>query len=122
MAVEGPGLIQQTYVLTDVSQKEWYYDIVSYLIDYKCPAPMNSAQKRAFRLKCQRYMLQGSVLYRKNHEGIYLQCVGYDEAKRIIENFHSKFGTGHGGSQATTFQILREGYYWPTIIRIPMNT
>lgn len=78
---------------------------------------MHSSQKRAFRLKCQCYMLQGSVLYRKNHERIYLRCVGSDEAKRIMEHLHSKFGTSHGGSQVTTYQILRAGYYWPSVFK-----
>lgn len=117
MAVEGPGLVQQAYVLTNVSQEEWYSDIMSYLVDHRYPTPMNSTQKRAFRLKCQCYMLQGSILYRRNHEGIYLRCVGHDEAKRIIEHFHSKFGIGHRGSQVIALQIPRAGYYWPTVFK-----
>lgn len=117
MAIEGPGLVQQTYALTDTSLEEWYYDIIAYLINHKYPTQMNPAQKWAFRLKFQCYMLQGSILHRRNHEGIYLRCVGNDEAKRIMEHFHSKFGIGHGGSQATTYHILRAGYYWPFIFK-----
>ena len=62
-------------------------------------------------------MLQGAVLYKQNHEGIYLRCVGKDEARNILEHFHDKWGTVHGSGLATTHWILRAGYYWPTLFK-----
>ncbi|XP_057863203.1 uncharacterized protein LOC131071404 [Cryptomeria japonica] len=117
LAVDGPRLVQQVYAIEDVTLDEWYKDIVCYLLNHRCPAHMAPAQKRALRLKCQHFMLQGSVLYRRNHEGIYLRCVGKNEAKQIVEQFHNRFGTGHGASLATAHQILRAGYYWSTLFR-----
>lgn len=121
LAIDGRGLVQQIYELEDVTTDEWYKDIVTYLLNHRCPARMTPTQKRALRIKCQHYMLQGSVLYRRNYEGIYLRCVGKDEAKQIIEHFHSKFGTGHGANLATAHQILRAGYYWPTLFKDTFN-
>lgn len=121
LAIDGPRLIQQVYELEDVTPNEWYKEIVTYLLNNKCPARMTPTQKRALRIKCQHYMLQGSILYRRNHEGIYLRCVGKEEAKQIIEHFHSKFGTRHGANLATAHQILRAGYYWPTLFKDTFN-
>ncbi|XP_059074946.1 uncharacterized protein LOC131874979 [Cryptomeria japonica] len=117
LAVDGPRLIQQVYELDDVTLDGWNKEILTYLLNKKCRARMTPTQKRALRIKCQHYMLQGSILYRRNHEGIYLRCVGKEEAKQIIEHFHSKFGTRHGANLAIAHQILRAGYYWPTLFK-----
>lgn len=68
-------------------------------------------------MKIQRYMLQGAMLYRRNHEGFFLRCLGKEEAKQTIEHFHSRFRTGHRGALATAHQILMAGYYWPTVFK-----
>ena len=62
-------------------------------------------------------MLQGSMLYRKNHDGVYLRCVGKEEARHIIEQFHSKYGTSHGSGLGMALQISRAVYYWPTMFK-----
>lgn len=35
----------------------------------------------------------------------------------MMNEFHEKYGTGHGSAIATTNQILRAGYYWPTLFK-----
>lgn len=35
----------------------------------------------------------------------------------MIEEFHGKYGIGHGSVDATTHQILKAGYYWPSIFK-----
>ena len=117
MATEGPGIVQQVYELDDVHPDEWYQDIISYLLNHRCPSHLNPVQKRALRFKSQRYMFQGIVLYKQNHEGIYLRCVRKEEARNILEHFHDKWGIGHGSDLATTYWILRVGYYWPTLFK-----
>lgn len=112
-----PELVQQVYELQEVSPDEWYDDIVNFLLNHKCPNHLNPVQKRALRMKSQRYMLQGAVLYRRNHEGVFLRCLGKEEAKQIMEHFHSRFGTGHGGALATAHQVLMAEYYWPTVLK-----
>lgn len=117
IATTGPGLIQQTYILEEVSLREWYDEVIFYLLNHRCPPQLNPIQKRALQMKSQKYMLQGAVLYKKNHEGIYLRCVGREEAKQIMEQFHGRSGTSHEGCLATTHQIARAGYYWSTLFK-----
>ena len=70
MASEGPRLVQQVYELEDVHPDEWYQDIINYLLNHQNPSHLNPVQERALRFKSKRYMLQGVVLYKQNHEGI----------------------------------------------------
>lgn len=62
-------------------------------------------------------MIKDSTLYRNNYEGIYLQCLDHQEACNMIEEFHEKYGTSHGSADATAHQILKDGYYWPSIFK-----
>jgi len=64
IVVKGLGLVNQAYVLEEVSPDEWYDDIVYYLLTQRCPPYMNPSQGRALKYKSQRFMLQGAVLFR----------------------------------------------------------
>ena len=41
-------------------------------------------------------MLHDRKLYKRNYEGIYLKFLGLEEAKEVLEQFHDKYGVGHG--------------------------
>ena len=62
-------------------------------------------------------MLHDRKLYKRNYEGIYLKCLGREEAKEVLEKFHDKYGTRHGLAEATAHIILRSGYFSPTIFK-----
>ena len=62
-------------------------------------------------------MLHDRKLYKRNYEGIYLKCLGREEVKQVLEQFHDRYGTGHGLAEATTRMILRSGYFWPMIFK-----
>jgi hypothetical protein len=47
-------------------------------------------------MKCESYMLCDRKLYKNNYEGIYLKCLGCEEAKEVLEHFHDKYGIAHG--------------------------
>ena len=68
-------------------------------------------------MKCESYMLHDRKLYKSNYEGIYLKCLGHEEAKEVLEHFHDKYGTGHGSSEAISHMILRLGYFWSSIFK-----
>lgn len=51
-------------------------------------------------------MLRDRKLYKRNYKGIYLKCLGHEEAKEVLEHFHDKYGTGHGSAEAIAHMIL----------------
>ena len=68
-------------------------------------------------MKCESYMLHDRKLYKRNYEGIYLKCLGHEEAKEVLEHFHKKYVTGHGSTEPIAHMILRSGYLWPIIFK-----
>ena len=68
-------------------------------------------------MKSESYMSHDNKLYKRNYEGIYLKCLGCEETKEVLENFHDKYGTRHGSTKATTHMISGLGYFWPSIFK-----
>jgi len=54
-------------------------------------------------------------MYSKDIRGIILNCLREEEAEKVIEEFHKGDFGGHHYWKATTNNILRAGYYWPTM-------
>lgn len=63
---------------------------------------MNSSQRSELKVKCESYMLQDRKLYKKKYEEIYLKCLGCEEVREVLEQYHDKYRTGHGSVEATT--------------------
>lgn len=117
MATDIPQIQCQQYTLKSSTQDPWYTDLVFVLLNNRCPEGLTTTQRQSLRLKSANYMIKDLTLYRKNYEGIYLQCLDHQEAHNMIEDFHGKYGTGHGSTDATTHQILKARYYWPSIFK-----
>lgn len=62
-------------------------------------------------------MLKGDFLYKKNHDVVYLMCLGKVESERVMLEFHDQYGSCPGSTPSTVNQILRAGYYWPTLFK-----
>ena len=110
-------IVSQVHIGQGMVIDIWYQDIVYYPLQNQCPNWMNSSQHRGLKMKCESYMMQAKKLYKRNYEGIYIKCLGSEQAKEVLENFHDKYGIGHGLVEATTHMILRLGYFQPTIFR-----
>jgi hypothetical protein len=54
-------------------------------------------------------------MYWKDPRGILLNCLLEDEAKRAIQEFHRGECERNQYWKTTAHNILRDGYYWPTI-------
>lgn len=62
-------------------------------------------------------MLQDGKLHKQDYEGIYLNFLNREEAKEVLEKYHDKYNIEHGSTESTTHQILRLGYYLPTLFK-----
>jgi len=78
---------------------------------------MDASQKRALRLKSNLYHLADSILYKKNHDGIWLRCLEKDDANHVLKEMHNGPASGQYGRETIAHKILRAGYYWPTVFR-----
>jgi len=66
-------------------------------------------------LKAAKYCIINANLYYKDPLSILLLCLTELETEGIIDQFHIGFCGGHYAWRATTYKILRGGFYWQTL-------
>ncbi|XP_052723844.1 uncharacterized protein LOC128193781 [Vigna angularis] len=61
------------------------------------------------------FILNGDILYKRNHDMVLLRCVDAKEAELILKEVHEgTFGT-HMNGHSMARKILRAGYFWLTM-------
>jgi len=100
--------------LSELSESDWYRDILHYLQHLQFPDRMDRSQARSLRLKAMEYYILDGRLYWKDPGGILLTCITEEKTGEIIDEFHRGIFGGHQAWRATAYKILRVGYYWPT--------
>ena len=68
-------------------------------------------------MKSARYQLVSSILFRKKNDNNLLRCLKKDEAQKVLSSLHEGPARGNFGAEVTTYKILKEGYYWPTLFK-----
>jgi hypothetical protein len=105
-----------------IVEHPWYKNMVYYLQYQKFPDDLDPHQKRRLCLESSQYIILGDFLFRRFVDGILLRCVNEEEARKLLHETHgsSYFVInvgGHFSAKVTTFKIIRNGYYFPSIIR-----
>ena len=75
----------ESHILHIDEDHEWYKDIIYFLRNLSCPDYLVDHQRRALRLKAEKYALIQDALVWRNPDGIILKCVNVEESKTIIE-------------------------------------
>jgi hypothetical protein len=76
---------------------------------------MQRNKARALKLKAIKYYLVGKNLYWKDPLGVLLRCLDPHEAQMIMSDFHDSSCGGHHFWKMTAHNILRAGYFFPTL-------
>eukprot|EP00253_Pinus_taeda_P015772 PITA_15772 len=97
------------------SLSPWYSNIIYVLTNLSPPLGMTRNKARTLKLKAAKFCILNSALYWKDPDGILLNCLVEEEAKKAMEDFHGGECGGHLFWKSTTNKILRAGYYWPTL-------
>ena len=61
------------------------------------------------------FMLNGDVLYKRNHDMMLLRCVDSKEAELILQEIHEGTFRTHMNGHFMARKILRVGYFWMTM-------
>ena len=70
---------------------------------------------RSLKLKATKYFLINQHLHWKDPGGVLLRCLEKPEIEEVILELHEGACGGHKYWKATTYKILRSGYYWPSL-------
>ena len=75
-------------VEAEIDGKPWYHDIKAYIKDSEySPKATDSEKKFISRMACQ-FFLSGEVLYKRNHDTTFLQCIDAPKANHLMEEMH----------------------------------
>jgi hypothetical protein len=79
------------------------------------PHYLESNKKRSQKLKSTQYKLIQGILCRNNYDSVFLICLEKGDAEKVLFELHDGTTSGHFKVDTTTHNILRAGYYWPTL-------
>jgi hypothetical protein len=97
------------------ASSNWYKDIVSYMLTFKCPSDLPPSKARTLKLHAVKYYISKRKLYWKDPLGFLLVCLVESETEKVISQFHEGVCGGHHSWRETTYKILRAGYYCPNV-------
>jgi len=95
--------------------KPWYFDIKRYLKSKEYPEKSNENDKRMLRRLAAKFVLNGDVLYKRNHDMMLLRCVDAKETELILKEVHEGTFRTHMNGHSMARKILRAGYFWLTM-------
>jgi ribonuclease HI len=97
-----------------IMTEDWRGPIKLFLEGYYHLSDVNEAK----RLKHQSrdFILVGDQLYKKGISQPMLKCVTETEGIQILHEVHSGTCGSHSGPRALAAKVIRQGFYWPTII------
>lgn len=93
----------------------WYLDIVYALQHHSLPLGMDKNKSRMLKLKEARFCILKNALYWKDLGGILLNFLTKQEAQHLMSDFHKGDCGCHLFWKTMDNEILRVGYYWPTL-------
>ena len=98
-----------------MSEPSWMDPIWNYLVDGKLPSDPKEASK--FRARSTRFTVHRGTLYKRGFSAPILKCVGKEDANYIPREVHESICGNHIGAQTLAGKTLRQGYYWPTMLK-----
>jgi hypothetical protein len=76
----------------------------------------NNTELIRMQQRAKAYQVIGDELYKTSVTGPLLRCLSKDEDNELLEQTHSGICGGHIGSRALTAKVLKQDFYWLSII------
>jgi hypothetical protein len=97
-----------------IMTKDWRAPITLFLQGYYHPSDVNEAKRLKHRSRD--FVLVWGQLYKKGISQPMLKCITKTEGIQILREVHSGTCGSHSGPRAITAKVIRQGFYWPSII------
>jgi ribonuclease HI len=105
---------------SDLAEDDWRKEIVDYL--------ENPSRKvsRKLKYKAIKFVLLDGRLFYKSLDGVLLQCLGPEEAKKMMSEVHDGLCGAHQSAYRMKWVIRHTGCFWPsmlsrTALGVPLN-
>ena len=97
------------------SELSWMDPIWDYIIDGCLPDDPKEAAK--IRTRSARFTNHKGSLYKRGFFTPILKCIAGKNTEYMLREVHEGIYGNHIGARALAWKVLRQGYYWPTILR-----
>ena len=79
--------------------------------------PSDPKEVSKLRVRSARFTVHRGTLYKRGFSTPILKCVGKEDANYILKEVHEGICGNHIGARTLTRKTLRQGYYWPTMLK-----
>ena len=97
------------------SDSNWMNPIWDYIIDGRLPDDLKEAAK--IRTRSARFTNHKGSLYKRGFFTPILKCIAGKDTEYVLREVHEDICRNHIGARALAGKVLRQGYYWPTILK-----
>ena len=96
-------------------EPSWMDPIWDYLIEGLLQNDSNQASK--LRSRSARFIIHRGALYKRGFFPPILKCIAKEDADYVLREVHEGVCGNHIGARVLAGKVLRQGYYWPTMLR-----
>ena len=97
------------------SEPSWMEPIWDYIIDRRLPDDSKEAAK--IRTRSARFTNHKGSLYKRGSFTPILKCIVGKDTEYVLREVHEGICGNHIVARALAGKVLRQGYYWPTILK-----
>jgi hypothetical protein len=101
-------------IINLIMAKDWRAPITLYLQGHYHPSDCNEAKR--LKHKSRDFAIVEGQLYKKGINQPMLKCITETEGLEILREVQGGTCGSHSGPNALAAKVIREGFYWPTII------
>ena len=101
------------------SRPSWMDPIWEYIIDESLPDDPKEAAK--IRTRSSKFTNHKGSLYKRGFFTPILKCIAGKDTEYVLREVHEGICGNHIGARALVGKVLRQGYYWPTILKDATN-
>ena len=111
-----PSIDPYSMVVAPVeSVPSWMDPIWDYINDGTLPDDPKEAAK--IRARSSRFTNHKGSLYKRGFFTPFLKCIAGEDTEYVLREVHKGICGNHIGARTLAGKVLRQGYYWPTILK-----
>ena len=111
-----PSIDPYSMVVSPVeSVPSWMAPIWDYINDGTLPDDPKEAAK--IRARSARFTNHKGSLYKRGFFTPFLKCIAGEDIEYVLREVHEGICGNHIGARTLARKVLRQGYYWPTILK-----
>ncbi|KAL5582473.1 hypothetical protein UlMin_014915 [Ulmus minor] len=93
----------------------WMTPIIGYLL--RGELPRDKVEARTLRMRAARYTYLAGQLYKQGYSNPLLKCITADQGLYVMQEIHEGVCGNHAGKRSLLHKIVRQGYYWPSMVK-----